>query len=221
MSGVLLRMGVIAAVAVSLAGCGNDPAKNGLTATVGHSVGAALTSTRGPAQPVVVTRAMIRALKVPILMFGLPSRKARLAMATDGHNGDVVTWRAADGSTVSLRSGVVVATRGAGSDLMSAAVPSLAQLESGSGTVERRYYYLNGLDQSVALTFTCQLQDLGAESIDVVELRYTVHHVAETCSGDAPTFTNDYWIGPNHVMRKSKQWLGKTLGYAVIENLTE
>ena len=129
MSGVLLRMGVIAAVAVSLAGCGNDPAKNGLTATVGHSVGAALTSTRGPAQPVVVTRAMIRALKVPILMFGLPSRKARLAMATDGHNGDVVTWRAADGSTVSLRSGVVVATRGAGSDLMSAAVPSLAQLE--------------------------------------------------------------------------------------------
>ncbi len=217
----VVRSAALAALALSLAGCGNDNSQTFRGQMLREMVATSFRAKAKPQPFPPATRAQVRALHADVLLVTQPIRHVRAPLTPDAVNGDVVTWRSADGVTISLRNGIVTATRGMGQDIMSALTPDISTIASGTGTVERADYTLNGLEQDKQASFTCFLSDLGTESIDLAQITYRLHHVAETCSGDAPTFTNDYWIGPHNIVRKSRQWLGTAIGYLEIENLTE
>lgn len=166
-----------------------------------------------------LTRAQITAMKQPLYRADLPKRKARAYLLLIGQNDGVNTWTTTDGIMISLRDGVVVRTLGLGQDLMSARMPTAAELRRGKGAVTATYYYLTGDDQSFGVPVKCELSRLGREKIEIASLTYRTEHVRETCAGDSERFTNEYWIEPNGHIRKSKQWIGPDVGYLELQDL--
>ena len=206
------------ASALALAGCGSD--RQALQSLdFAKAAVATANSMRKPAPLVTLSRARIRAVGRPVLRIDLPTRRARAYLVMVATTGPVVTWSTTDGTTVSLRDGLLIQTRGLGVDLMSAAVPAVADLARGSGTVRATYYHLDGDDQTIAQDVTCTLADRGREEVTITEIRYPLHHVAALCSGAGASFTNDYWFDSRRKIRQSRQWVGEEVGYADIADL--
>ncbi len=132
---------------------------------------------------------------------------------------NVVTWTAQGQANFSLRDGVLIQTRGLGSDLMSAQVPSLAQLKSGA-SYERVYYFLGPDDIGTRRTYDCTTATIGRETIEVVGKTHATTHVTETCTRQNGKVTNDYWIEGNTV-RKSRQWASNAVTYLDFEKVID
>jgi hypothetical protein len=118
--------------------------------------------------------------------------------------------------TVSLRSGVLVATRGLGDDLMAADVPSAARLASGSGTHARRMHQFDGATSVIPLDATCNLSTSGTETLALAGQSYPTRIIVETCDSAVGRFENRYWIGKGGKILRSRQWISIGAGYADI-----
>jgi hypothetical protein len=201
----------------TLAACGNDT-DGGDLSLPGKAVLRLLTGDgRPPASaisdandPVVKAgilayRARLQADGQPILLASIQSLKYGTLHAPFGQNGDVQTWSSTGYQTMSLRGGILIATRGFGPDLMSAVAPSVAKIASASGTSSRRYHYLDGADQPQFLDYTCTLAPGGTESIEVMAKPFITRKVTETCSGPSESFTNEYWFDHGLNIRQSSQ----------------
>ncbi|MFD1913271.1 YjbF family lipoprotein [Halodurantibacterium flavum] len=202
-----------------LASCGNDPSGGfrlgGLGAAVKDAFG-------GPQpEPVApVTRAEIAQSPVPLLQVAIPSRGAEAILVPAGRNAGVTTWATADGSTLALRGGVLVASRGLGHDLMSAAVPTDSQILAGQGRHSRSYYTLDGADRTVRHDFSCVLSRHEAPAIQIVDRLFPVHEVRETCEGPTDGVVNRYWISREGRIVRSLQWLGTDVGFLQLTDLS-
>lgn len=215
-------LAVFAAITLALAGCGNDrdaTAGARLTGTIVKAVVGKKDKPAAAGPP--TTRARLAQFKTPMIMAELPNRGTFTFVVPNAVNGDVETWASADDKTISLRQGIVVATRGFGPDLMQSVVPSISQVASGSGTVQRVYYYLDGADQTQRRDFTCTLANLGPATITVVERQHTTRHVAEACTGDSGSFTNEYWFENGTFLRKSNQLLNIEWGPLVLSRVID
>jgi hypothetical protein len=124
-----------------------------------------------------------------------------------GQNGDVTTWSTPDYTSVSLRDGMVVATRGFGPDIMSLSGPSTAVISKGTGTTQRSYDYLDAADQIQTWRFDCQVKRAAAETVTLIGKDYRTQRVDENCSGAHGTFTNSYWFDQEAKLRQSSQLL--------------
>jgi hypothetical protein len=122
-----------------------------------------------------------------------------------GSNSGVVTWANPEYQTISLQNGVILATRGFGSDLMSARVPTAQQLSAGTGTHQRVHYLLDGADQTISQSFTCQLSVSNNETIEILGLAYVTKKVEENCAGPSGNLTNTYWFDSQGLIRQSLQ----------------
>lgn len=119
-----------------------------------------------------------------------------------GNNQDVATFFTPDGRSISLKQGVLVATRGLGFDLMSADVSSvLSSLGNGTRAV-RIHRYLDGEDQLVIHSFVCDYEG---------RIR-----VVETCYGNGSSFENTYSMSAGRILA-SRQWIGPQLGHIILE----
>lgn len=143
----------------------------------------------------------------PIILASIPSLKYGTFHAPFGRNGDVQTWASPGYQEISLRNGVLIATRGFGPDLMSASAPDIATLQRGSGTVQRQYFYLDGADQRQVFEFTCTISTAGTETITVVAKSHATRKVVEACSGPTGSFTNSYWFENGGYLRQSSQFM--------------
>jgi hypothetical protein len=210
-----------AVLAIAVAGCGNDPDSFASARLVQSVVKTSATSARSavPAKPPKLTRAVLSQVLTPVMVVRIESRGQQALIAKVETNGDVETWSTADDVTVSFRNGVVVATRGLGADLMAASGPSAAQLPGQASSYTRLHTTLNGLDQPVKRALSCSVSGRNQQSIDIVDVSYSVTHVVETCSTDGGIVRNDYWIDNARKMRKSRQWIGQDIGYLEIEDL--
>lgn len=166
-----------------------------------------------------LTRAELDNIITPVDIITLESRGFSLGIAKIETNRGVETWSTADKRTVALRGGVIVGTRGMGEDLVTAITPSIAQLRSGSANYQRVHVVLDGNDQPVRMMFNCSAQNIGAKTITIVDYSYTTRQVNESCTGSAGQFTNEYWFEHSGKLRKSRQWISKTLGVVTIEHL--
>ncbi len=209
------RIGLVLLAGLAVAGCSNR--KEGGSLLSGLRQGAAaMLSAPAPARLVGPTlrRASIEASKKPFIYVAIPAGKKDAILGVAGRNGAVTTYATADGSTVSLRDGILVATRGLGHDLMSARMPSLARLRMARGPVTVELYHLGLNDQTRAQRYSCDLADHGADPVTVVQKRYATRRVTLTCAGgDGPGFVNDYWIDSKGVIWKSHQWVSPLPGY--------
>ena len=209
--------GLVTVALLALVGCGNDPSASDLSdpiklaraamkARLESGSSAATLATLDPGTMAMLRTALEKAGQ-PILLVVNKTLNFAGLMAPYGMNGDVRTWATEQYVTLSTRDGIVVATRGIGPDLMSAMAPSLAQIASGQGSVQRRYYYLDGADQTRSFAYGCGLTRAGSETIAILGKPYATSRITESCSGPAGSFTNEYWFDNRHILRQSHQFL--------------
>jgi hypothetical protein len=196
-----------------LAGCSSEKTQiDGWTQA--RAVLATLTAKRStaPIDP-GLTRAQVDGSQLPLILLTVENRNATAALARVNTNAGTETFITADGITVTTRDGVLISSRGLGNDLMSAAVPSRAQISAGSGSHRRVHDHLDGGDVTVRHAFDCTLAGAGSETVTVVGLSWPTRVVSESCTGDSGSFENRYWIDSRGIIRQSRQWVGADVGF--------
>lgn len=208
-----------------LAGCGNEKSD---TPSIGGSVGnvakAAISQLPGrkaaaaaPGKaPAKVTRADLEKYNTPILRVVIPVRSANALVTPIDTKGDVVTWSTTDGTTFTLRDGVLIQTRGLGPDLMSSQVPTVAQLLTPGGTHPRQYFFLGTDDLTTRRAYDCTVTIAGQEVIEILGRSRRVTKVSEECARPQGKITNDFWI-EGRTIRKSRQLISGGAGFGDFE----
>lgn len=203
---------------LALTACGNDTEKASNGEIFRALTSGATSKMKGQsAAPTPIARALVSQALAPVLLATLDKTGQQALLAEIRSSGGVETWSSVDDVTISLRNGVVVATRGLGADLMAASVPSVTRNSTGSHT--RVHTLLNGEDQAVQTQFICTFRNAGTQTITVVELSYATTQITESCSADGQSFENQYWVSGSGLIRKSLQWLSPDLGYITVEDL--
>jgi hypothetical protein len=208
---------------LGLSACSSNSEKGLTNETLNLVIEAAKAKKAGKTAPAAsgftLTRAQVASLGIPIDLVEIESRSATAGTFQIATNGDVETWASQDKISLSFRNRVVVATRGLGEDLMSAGVPTLAQLQSAGSSYQRSHTILDGEDKPVQQTYDCHVGKPVAERITVLERSYATRHITEVCSGPSGSFDNDYWLQSDGKIRKSRQFVSNSVGYVVIEHL--
>ena len=135
----------------------------------------------------------------PVLLVQVPLRGTVAVMTRVASNQGVDTYMSGDSISISLREGVLVATRGMGFDLMIADIRAAAPaIAAGSGRATRIHRYLDGEDHGRAVRYDCLYrQENGL--------------ITEHCDGDGQTFRNTY------AATVSMQWVSPRNGSLIIE----
>ena len=208
-----MRLAVRATVAVlSLVGllgaCGNqtdaDPSV-ALFKSVTQGAQARLNKS-APAPSDSDIRAALEGVGTPILRVESEATRGFTFLAPLGNNQGIATWSSNEFQTVSMRDGVLLATRGFGPDIMAATAPPATQMARGAGMHNRTFIYLDGGDQTVRSQMTCTLSDAGAETVTILGLSYPTRRVTESCVGKRGKDKNDYWFSGGTILQ-SRQFL--------------
>ena len=189
-------------------------------ATVGKVAAKRAGATDAAPAPAPVTRADLEKFGVPILRALIPARGADALLTVTDAKGGIITWSTTDGTTFTLRNGVLIQTRGLGPDLMSAKAPSLAALRTDGSTHQRIYFLLGADDRSTRRTYECTVSVGGKEVIEIFGRSHTTIHVIETCARPQDTIANDYWI-EGSVIRKSRQLASGGAGFIDFEQVVD
>ncbi|AJE48777.1 lipoprotein [Celeribacter indicus] len=181
--------------------------------TVAQTVASGVTAK--PRQPTTMadlrrdaTPDTIAALGGTVLLVEAPQLGLASGFVPVAQNGDVLTWHTQNGqSAVSLRSGVIVATRGFGYDLVSSSIPTalLNRREATAGT--KIMQHLDGENRIVSTTYNCN---------------YTRENsvLHERCHAAEHAFHNTYQIDGSGRIKASRQWVSPQIGYLVMETVT-
>ncbi|MFV1601767.1 MULTISPECIES: YjbF family lipoprotein [unclassified Phaeobacter] len=223
-------LGLLALTACSR-GPDAPPLQVELLRNLSDRVGARLSGGRAdPAARPPLTRAGLDEIKAPYIEVtieknGVFAYLSRQQLRRDDSPGTVAVWRTEDNISLTLRNGVLVATRNLGNDILSSS--ALVAGETGgplrSGA---RRYHIRGLDNDAwQLDMLCSRRDLGADPVVIVELRYPTRHIEERCQPSQPgrggEIVNDYWVDSRSGrVWQSRQWAGPNVGYLRIRQLT-
>ncbi len=196
-------------LALLLAACGSEqsqnpllPALQSLPATLGRKAPAT-----GPTAADIRSRITpdVRAQfgNVPLKIAVLEDKNLASVLIQRQQNRDVVTYFTPDGISMAYKSGVLVATRGLGFDLMEADVDEVLQsLRTGRNGAVRVHRYLDGEDQIVLRSFVCDYEGSA--------------RITETCYSDGFSIENTYQMNAGSVTA-SRQWIGPQQGYIRLE----
>lgn len=181
-----------------------------------------------------LTRSFLDTVDQPYIEATLERREQQAYMLIAGRRhddlpGELVTWRTGDNVTLTMRSGVLVATRGLGGNLMSADV-RVADGQSGPVSGGAHVLMVRAHDnKELRMALACGLEDLGPETIVIVGRAHATRHLRQNCKrvvqedepGNGGVIVNDYWVdskgGP---VWQSRQWAGPEIGYLRIRRLT-
>lgn len=170
--------------------------------------------------PAPLTRADIEKYDMPILRAVIASRAADALLTISDTKGGIQTWATTDGTSFTLRDGVLIQTRGLGNDLMSSQAPSVGQLLQNGGTHQRQYFFLGENDQPTRRTYDCTVTVKGRETIEIFAKSHAVTRVAEECSRPQGSITNEFWI-EGTMIRKSQQWTSGLVGVIEFERVVD
>ena len=223
------------ALVAALAGCSNRGDETSATLkTLAAIQAAASRATSGdpaPAGP-QLTRAVLNTVDGEFVLAEVEKTGSRAFMyisaerqgrAAGSEGGRLLVWRTENDVSLTLRDGVLVGTRGLGGDLVSAqGGPALAAVRSRGASQGLKRQVYSALDNKpVVMNFACEVDDLGAETIVIVERRHGTRHLRETCALADGTVVNDYWVDSRgSTVWKSRQWAGPYIGYVTVEKLT-
>lgn len=208
----------LVALALVVAGCGNAPDTGfGFRDTLALTRAALLPKDNKAA--VVITDIPAETLASwpePLIVATIENTRTSAALGRIARNGANETYASHTGNHLTLNEGVVVATRGLGIDLMSAAAPARSTIAGRKGAYARSWQWLDGLDATVSVTMDCTLHETGRETVTLSGKSYPVRIVAERCSGPSGSVENTYWVDAGGVLRKSRQWLGQDAGHVLL-----
>lgn len=217
-------------VCLSLAACGNDVQARRGADTVKELAVLAKSRLLGgkavpaaPADPVEMVDYALQAVPDAPLQFILMEKSGGFAVSTvQGVNGRNVTWISPDQKSITLKTGLLTATRGFGGDVMSVEQGGAERLVSGhrSGQVQKTYRFLNGSDQTGRFVVNCNVVVGGTDHVSSGEISATTRVMTESCQSAGGTeFTNTYWVDTSGRMVQSVQWAGPDVGTIVFRRL--
>lgn len=228
----LIWRGFLFGVVALLAGCSSE---GGLSERVGVvtqiagrlGLGGGETGsagTGGTATPVSLPEGALEGVTDPVLLAVIPARDATATLGRIGENDDVETWSTADGTTLALRDGILVATRNLGHDLMSVdASRTRALISAGRGGEATRVHRRLGGDRATLVRrYRCVVRPGPAETLESLGQSRPTRRFEERCSGEGQEFVNIYWRerGRDFIWQ-SRQWVGPQTGEIVLQRLIE
>jgi hypothetical protein len=222
--GIVFRSITAGLVCVAaLSACTNAPDSKVTATTIGTSIIKGSGKAKAPtAQQIAanVTKALA-ATDAQMILLTVPQRKAATVMQKLEQNRGYNTYGTADRRSVTLRSGMMTATRGLGNDLMSSNVDAVRALVSArrGGTAQRVMRYLDGEELTRVEVSNCTVRVGATSRVRVAEINTAATSVSETCQGDGSTFTNTYQVAPNGQIVQSRQWHGPANSYLTIQSL--
>lgn len=219
----VIRAAALGLTCVALAACSNAPEQSTSGASLVKSLfkGRSQASGIEPAQLAATIQTVLASTSAPVIALVIPNRKAATVMQQIETNHGYATYGIRDRRSVTLRNGLVTATRGLGEDIMSSDVNAVQALISGrrDGTAQRVIRSLDGEDLIEAQVTKCTVR-VGATSVyEVAELRTKATSVSETCRGDGVEFTNEYRVAADGRVLQSKFWHSPLNEYITIQAL--
>ena len=151
----------------------------------------------------------------PAIQVQIVGTEIRSGFLREGTYGDIESWLAPDGVTLTFDRGLLHGTRGIGAGLLASDVSASADavLAGRSGQVERIHTFLNGEDQAEIRTYTCTITNNGIETIQLDNGATTTRRMTENCQNRTQEFTNVYWVDTNrNRVVQSQQWNGEDFG---------
>lgn len=195
---------------ITLASCGNIQSDDNVVKQIWTALTtpaqAAATTLDVDTFRVSLTPEVLAQIGGPIMIAQIPSRDAVAVLTRAGTNDGVDTFLTQDGIGISLRNGMVTATRGLGFDLITAdlAEPLMA-LKGFRQSSVRIHRYLDGENQLIVRSFTCAYSVTG------------IRQVAETCTSSSDAFRNDYVLDKAGNISSSSQWVSPQIGSILTE----
>ena len=146
------------------------------------------------------------------ILLNIFEQRVAVAMVQVGNNGSRVTWVSANGVSLTLDDGVVIATRGLGGDLMGVDTPIKGNGLQTPSNHPRTHDFLNGLGQIVRREFRCVTSFWKDETLEISEQTFEAKAYREVCEGEEYDFTNTYWMTTDGSIRQSSQWISPEVG---------
>ncbi|MCK0097153.1 YjbF family lipoprotein [Yoonia sp. F2084L] len=196
--------------ALALAGCGNASNEDDLTGQLWErltsSGGAPAEAPSFDALRAGFTPAVMAQIDGPVLLVSIPTLGTAAALTRTSVNNGVETFLTADGISISLQDGLVVATRGLGFDLMTADVSEVSRaLRGGQSSAVRIHRYLDGENQLVTRSFVCRYTNPVGQGTQ------------EQCTSRLGIIENSYIVDKNGLFSSSRQWISPQIGDMRIE----
>lgn len=183
------------ALAMALSGCASDGEPQRVTREVAARIFPGVRASLVPTpRYVALEQAGRPAMTVLDEQSSTRSVLRRLSLSQDG----LETWLAPDGASFAFRSGVLVATRGAGDTLMAADVSELLSMLSrqAGGTAKRFHTALKGNNALDTTSYVCTVSFQATEG---------GRQAIEDCTGVDVAFTNTYRMAPTGAVLASRQ----------------
>ncbi|MGD9861962.1 MAG: YjbF family lipoprotein [Pseudodonghicola sp.] len=231
------RAGLVAALAVALlglAGCsgGTDATPVQLQILEAARGGAGRMAARlrdGQASAPALSRAQLEATGLTLTEVTVERRDdmtaylLRTLVRHDSDPGLIEVWSTEDGNvSLTTRNGLVIATRGLGGDLLSSQV-EVAENRPGPAGGGAQVQMIRDLDyRESPLALSCDLADLGSETIEILGQRQATRHLQQRCEGGGGRVVNDYWTDAGSgIVWQSRQWAGPYVGYLRLRRVTK
>jgi hypothetical protein len=156
-----------------------------------------------------------------ILIVTIMSRNAVAPLTKIAQNGNTVTWVSPGKVSLTLKDGILIATRGLNEDLMGADVAGVrAALAAGGGTATRTHSFLDSEDQIRLDRLNCTITPEGVEEIAAATGTRKAMRYDERCEGRRVIFTNSYWLDTSGGrIVQSRQAVAPTTGFLQINPL--
>lgn len=220
----MIRSRLVATVACMLALSGCTSEKNSLFGRLTPIVKERIFGEKVPAGPArEFTRAELNKIPYATISIARAGQPPGYVVAV-ADNGGYVVYEDPARRSVTMHGGLVTGTGGFQYDLKAVAsqlddpvvVPT--PVPAWPGSIERSYRFaLRGRDD-YQVAVGCAYERGPREFIEVLELRFEVIRVVETCSNARRTFVNTYWAdADNGFIWKSEQWIGPRVEPVTIE----
>ncbi len=219
----------LVAVALTLAGCGNDTGKTE-NASIARNVASGIFARLMPGKKAKAGAPMgqeelalagLRSNAGPLLLATIESQGATTILGMVGENGGKRTYATPSQQNLVLRSGVLVATRGLGHDLMSSDLgptPGLLAARQ-AGSAKRIQRYLDGEGIERPLRLSCTLTPGTDQSYSFAGTDWSGLQMIENCTGSGLSIDNHYLVAANGTIILSRQWIGPKLGYVTLQTV--
>ncbi|RKF12412.1 hypothetical protein D6850_18250 [Roseovarius spongiae] len=227
----LIRAACLGLACITLAACSNRAGGDVNALTVAQGVFKSLFERGGASAPAPdeVARQAAGALASTtgrVIVVAIPERDVLTVMQEIERNGPYITFGTADRRSITLKGGMVTATRGLGNDLMSADVDAVtALIRRGETDATRRVNrYLDGENRTISLAPWCQVKPAGPGAVALGEVQARTTRMLESCladtgSADTASFQNSYQVDGAGRIVQSRQWISPLNGYIVIQSL--
>lgn len=215
------RAGLALVLVLALVGCGNDNATReqaaqirGLFARLMPGGGGEQAAGAGAVQQQLA--ALLSSSEEPVVVIAKEGdAETASALVRIENNGAFDTYATGQRQTLTLRDGMLTATRGLGNDLMSSDIDAVQALIRArkDGRAPRRMRYLDGQNGTFEFRFDCTVQVGDTQTLPrVTGGTQTLRQVNERCVSPSRDIANSYMVDASGHVMASSQWAGPLNG---------